>query len=286
MCWLRIATLLCLRVAPEDYARSVGNLDPYTPAEMAERVQEGGIAKARLDAGKTVVLGVLAGAFIGLGGLFSTVVGTESGFGYGPTRLAMGFAFSLGLVLVLVGGAELFTGNTLIVIAWVNGRVSTRALLRNWTLVYLGNLIGAVATAFGVYVSGVGKLDAGRVAKTAIRIAEAKASLSWTEGFVRGIFGNALVCLAVWLCFSARSTTDKILSVVLPISAFVAVGFEHSIANMYSLPLGFWLDAGSHFAPGWSGIFRNWIAVTLGNVVGGGGMVGFVYWFIYLRRKP
>ena len=244
------------------------------------------MAKAALDLPRTLALAVLAGAFIGLGAMVSTVTMTESSLGYGPSRLLAGLAFSLGLVLVLVGGAELFTGNALIVMAWAERRVKTDALLRNWTIVYAGNFIGASATAVGVYLSGIHDLGNGKVALTALAIASAKVSLGFEEAFFRGVFCNALVCLAVWLGFGARSTTDKILCIVFPITAFVAAGFEHSIANMYFVPMGMLLQGEAGGALTWSRfLLGNLLPVTLGNVVGGSLMVGLAYWFIYLRKR-
>ena len=262
------------------------DVDPYTPAEMAGRVEAGGVAKASLDAPRMFALAILAGAFIGLGAAVSTVASTDTGLGYGPTRLIAGLAFSLGLVLVMVGGAELFTGNNLIVIAWADRRVTTLALLRSWGIVYVGNFVGAIATAYGVYLSGIHKLAGGKVGEVAVSIARAKVSLSFSEAFARGVFCNALVCLAVWLAFSARTTTDKILCIVFPITAFVAAGFEHSIANMYFVPLGMLLGDAAADSNAWSGfLLGNLLPVTLGNVAGGSLMVGLAYWFIYLRRR-
>ncbi len=258
-------------------------MDPYTPVEMAHRVEAGGVAKSSLPLGPAFVLAVLAGAFVGLGALLATIAGTDTGLGYGPTRLLAGAAFSLGLVLVVVGGAELFTGNALLVMAWAEGKVGTHAVLRNWLVAYLGNFVGALATAYGVYRSGVMGLGSGRVAATAVGLAQAKAALGWEQAFLRGVFCNALVCLAVWLGFSARTTTDRILCIVFPITAFVAAGFEHSIANMYFLPLGHWLGGGAGTAFG--DCLRNLLAVTLGNLMGGSLLVGACYWFIYLRKR-
>lgn len=259
--------------------------DPCSPAEMASRVEAGGVAKAALDAPRTLVLSVLAGAFIGLGALASTVASTEAGLGYGPTRVLSGVAFSLGLVLVVVAGAELFTGNNLLVMAWAERRVTTSAVLRNWALVYAGNFAGAVATALGVHLSGVHALGGGGVARTALAIASVKLELDPSEAFFRGVFCNALVCLAVWLAFSARTTTDKMLAVVFPVTAFVAAGFEHSIANMYFVPLGLLLGGQATDPTAWARFLgMNLLPVTLGNVVGGSLMVGLVYWFVYLRR--
>jgi formate/nitrite transporter len=266
--------------------KPLGTFDPYTPAEMAARVEAGGVVKAALDLPRTLVLAVLAGAFIGLGAMVSTVAASGSALGYGPSRLLAGLAFSLGLVLVLVGGAELFTGNALIVMAWAEKRVTSEALLRNWAIVYAGNFLGAAATAVGVYLSGIHALGNGKVAETALAIASAKVSLDFGEAFFRGVFGNALVCLAVWLGFSARSNTDKILGTVFPITAFVAAGFEHSIANMYFVPMGMLLSDGASSEVTWSGfLVGNLLPVTLGNVAGGSVMVGLAYWFIYLRKR-
>jgi formate transporter len=185
------------------------------------------------------------------------------------------------LVLVIVGGAELFTGNALIVMAWASRRISLLALLRNWTLVYAGNLAGALAMVALVYLSGSLELDGGAVAQTAAAIAKAKLSLPVAEAFFRGVLCNALVCLAVWLCFSARDVAGKILALVGPICAFVALGFEHSVANMYLIPIG--MLAGAGFDPG--GFARNLFWVTLGNIAGGAGGVAMAYWTIYLRPK-
>lgn len=279
-------------MANSDLNRS---FDPYTPAEIAQKAEQVGVAKAQLDPGSTLMLGILAGAFIGLGAMFSTVVATETKLGYGVTRLLVGLAFSLGLILVVVGGAELFTGNNLIVMAWAHGKVSMGALLRNWAMVYAGNFIGAVATAYGVYWSGIWSLNDHKVGAAALTVAAAKCNLTWLEAFMRGVFCNALVCLAVWLAFSARNTTDKIAAVVFPVTAFVAAGFEHSIANMYFIPMGLLLrDHGEVIAALRNVpldhltlsafLLKNLLPVTLGNIGGGAVMVGLVYWFVYLRR--
>jgi len=253
-------------------------VDAYAPAEVAGRVEAAGMVKAALPADKLLVLAILAGAFIGFGAAFYTVAVSDPGLGFGPTRLLGGLAFSLGLVLVVVAGAELFTGNALIVMAWADRRVTTGALARNWVLSFVGNAAGAVGLAVAVWLTGL--LVAGPAHDTAVRIAEAKMALPFVEAFVRGILCNVLVCLAVWLCFAARSVTDKILAIVFPITAFVALGFEHSIANLYLLPVG--LLAGAE--GGVAGLVGNLVPVTLGNIVGGAGGVAAVYWVIYLRK--
>jgi formate/nitrite transporter len=236
------------------------------------------VAKASLPAGKILVLAILAGAFIGFGGALYTVAVSESTMGFGPTRLLGGAAFSLGLVLVIVAGAELFTGNAMIVMAWADRKVTTGALLRNWGYALLGNAIGAVGLALAVGLAGT--FDAGPARGTAIRIAETKLSLPPLEAFFRGVLCNVLVCLAVWLCFAARSVTDKVLAIVFPITAFVALGFEHSIANLYLIPIGLLLGAKGDLG----GVVANLVPVTLGNVVGGGGGVAAAYWAMYLRK--
>jgi len=275
------------------------SMDAYTPPEMARRVETAGVAKANLDAATMFALAVLAGAFIALGANVATVAFTENGLGYGVSRLLGGFVFSLGLILVIVGGAELFTGNNLIVMAWASGLVPTSRLLRNWAIVYLGNFVGALGTAAGVYLSRQWTFDAYHVGAAALNIAHAKVQYDFLSAFALGALCNALVCLAVWLCFSARTTTDKIVAIVPPITAFVAAGFEHSVANMYFIPLGLWLRdhprvievAGHSLEPlaelTWRGFFvSNLLPVTLGNVLGGTIMVAAVYWFVYLRGSP
>ena len=227
------------------------------------------------------MLAVLAGAFIALGALFFTIVVTDSGLGFGVTRLIGGMAFCLGLVLVLVAGAELFTGNNLLAMAWASGLIGSRAVLRNWLLVYAGNVIGSLGTVLLVLWGHIAALDGGAVGATAIRVASAKATLSLGEGFARGVLCNALVCLAVWLAMGGRSVADKMLAVLFPITAFVAIGFEHSIANWFFLPFGLVLD--TQGAVPIAGVARNLLAVTACNIVGGTLLVAGVYWVAYLR---
>ena len=273
------------------------SLDAFPPAEMAEKMENVGVKKAGMDFWSTFALAILAGSFIGLGAQFYTLVITESGLGFGLQRLVGGLVFSLGLILVVVAGAELFTGNNLIVIAWVSGKLTLGQMMRNWLIVYLGNLVGSLGMAMLVYLSGQWAFADHRVGVTALNLAQAKVNLSFTEGLVRGILCNLLVCLAVWLCMSARSVTDKILAIVFPITAFVASGFEHSIANMYFVPMGLLVKgnpqvlaaAGKTMADlanlNVQGFARNLVSVTTGNIFGGGFMVAAVYWFIYLRPQ-
>jgi formate transporter len=199
---------------------------------------------------------------------------------FGPERLLGGIAFSLGLILVVVGGAELFTGNNLIVMAWADGKIKTIQLLRNWFFVYLGNFVGALATALIVSWSGIFELGGGNVGETAVRIADYKVNIPNDQAFFRGVLCNVLVCLAIWLCFAAHTVTSKILAIVFPISAFVALGFEHSIANMYLIPAGM-LAGAAHVSV--FGFFENLLFVTLGNIVGGSMLVAIVYWLAYIK---
>jgi len=267
--------------------------DALMPPEMAAKAEALGVKKAGLDAMAMFALAVLAGAFISMGAVFSTTVMADPDLSFGWQRLLGGLVFSVGLVLVVVGGAELFTGNTLIIMAWAGRRVSTGALLRNWGVVYAGNYIGALATAVLVFLAGHYLLGNGAVGRYVARLAEAKCEADFLSLFARGVLGNAMVCIAVWLSFSARSTTDRVLSVVPPITMFVAAGFEHCVANMYYIPMGLLIKhfAAEEIAAGplanltVANFGYNLAAVTIGNIVGGALLVGIVYWFIYLRPR-
>ena len=273
-------------------------LDALLPPEMARRAEEIGAAKVAMDRGRLVALAVLAGAFIAFGAIFSTVALAGAGEApWGATRVLAGVVFSVGLILVVVGGAELFTGNNLIVMAWAGVRVDTLALLGNWAVVYAGNFAGGLGVALAAGGARLHEAGGGAVGATALGIAAAKLELGFLQAVLLGILGNVLVCLAVWLAYSARSTTDRVLAVVPPIAAFVAAGFEHSVANMYFVPFALFLaalDPGFVAARGvdahaltWAGFLaRNLIPVTLGNVLGGALLVGGVYWFVYLRPRP
>lgn len=249
---------------------------------MARFVSSVGVRKANLPILQLWMLGLLAGAFIAFGAMLFTLVMTGNDLGFGLMRWIGGIAFSLGLVLVIVGGAELFTGNNLIVMAWAERKITTRQLLRNWSVVYVANLVGALASVMLVWYSGTLNMSAGAVSHTAAAIASAKIELGFLEAFVRGILCNTLVCLAVWLCFSAHDVSGKILSIIYPISAFVALGFEHSIANMYLIPIGMLAGGGEIDVLKFS---SSLFSVTLGNIVGGSVFVALVYWIVYLRGE-
>ena len=266
--------------------------DAYSPPEIARRVSEVGAAKARLPLLTTGMLGILAGAFIAIGSLYYTLVASDATLSFATSRVLGGVVFSVGLVLVVVAGGELFTGNNLLAMAWADGVVSTRELARNWIVALGANALGAFGIALLVTATSYPQLNAGAVAQTAVKIAAAKASMSFSDAFFAGVLCNVLVCMAVWLALAGRTVVDKIVAVVLPVSAFVAAGFEHSVANMYFIPLGIFLrdavDVSAILGAerlDWMGYGRNLVPVLLGNVAGGSGLVALVYHFIYRRSR-
>lgn len=275
--------------------------DAYSPKEIASRVETIGVGKANLDLLTKFTLAMLAGVFIAFGAILFTFVVHDSKLSFGLTQLIGGISFCLGLILVIVAGAELFTGNNLLIMAFISKKITLKQLARNWTVVYFGNFIGALSMVLWIYLSRQWAANNNLVGAKALLIANAKVGLSFWVAFSRGVLCNALVCLAVWLCMGCRSTADKILSILFPITAFVALGFEHSVANMYFIPMGLLLknntlvlEAAATMAGkvndfsnlSVSGLLmNNLLPVTLGNIIGGGVLVGIVYWFIYLRHK-
>ena len=261
--------------------------DAYAPKEIAERVENIGVAKARLPLLSQVALGVLAGGFIGLGALYFNLVTSDTALSFAVSRILGGLVFSLGLILVVIAGAELFTGNNLLVMAWASHRITTQELLRNWLVIYFANFAGALGLVGLVYLSNHWQMNDAAVGIQAVKIAAAKVTLPFWEAFFKGVLCNILVCLAVWLALASRSIVDKIAAIVFPISAFVAAGFEHSVANMYFIPLGILLKervpAGAVEQLNWNGLWINLLPVTLGNIAGGAGLVALVYYFIYMR---
>lgn len=257
--------------------------DAFAPAEIAKKVANVGVTKARLPFLQTAMLGVLAGAFIGLGALLYTLVLADPALSFAVQRMLGGLVFCLGLLLVVVAGAELFTGNNLLAMAWAENRISTAELLRNWGIVCVANLAGAVGLAVLVWLSGHGAMNGGAVAETAVRIATAKTALPVGEAFVRGVLCNVLVCMAVWMALAGRSVVDKAVAIVFPITGFVAAGFEHSVANMYFIPLGMLLAPPGAEGLGMTGFLHNLVPVIAGNLVGGSVLVALVYWVIYVR---
>lgn len=292
------------------------NLDLILPPAMADKAEDLGVKKADMNVVNMFILAILAGAFIGMGAIFATTVSAGSmaistpvadmafktSLPYGITRLLAGLVFTVGLILVIVGGAELFTGNNLIIMAFMSGKVSLKKLLNNWIVVWTGNLVGSMGTAAIVFLGKQYTFGGNAIGLTALATANSKCSLSFVQAVALGVMCNALVCLAVWMCYSARTTTDRILAIILPIACFVAAGFEHSVANMYFIPMGLFikyfdpstyasivtnLNGGVEFANlTWGNFFAsNLLPVTIGNIIGGAVLVGAVYWFIYLRKN-
>ena len=263
-------------------------LDAYAPREIAARVEAACVAKAGTPLLSLAMLGVLAGAFIGLGSLFAVIVFSDASLGFAAQRVLGGVVFSLGLVMVVITGAELFTGNNLLVMAWADRRLTSTEVLRNWLVVYLSNAVGAMGLVLIVYWSGHAEMNGGAIGLQYVKIAAAKTSLSFAEAFFKGVLCNLLMCLAMWLAMAGRSVTDRIVAIILPVSAFVAAGFEHSVTNMYLIPLGILLRGNApQAAEGlhWSGLGANLLPVTLGNIAGGSVLVALVYFLIYRRGK-
>lgn len=263
--------------------------DAYAPAQIAQRIESVGVTKACLPTLPLLMLGMLAGAFIGLGAMLFVLVKSDATLGFAASAIGGGLVFSLGLLLVVVAGAELFTGNNLLAMAWADGRISSAEVLRNWVLVCLANFVGAAGLALLVYASGHTDLNGGAIGQTVVKIALAKQELSPVQAFFRGVLCNVLVCMAVWMAMAGRSVVDKAVAVVPPIMAFVAAGFEHSIANMYLMPLAMLLQ---HFGPlgatvpvTWGGMLGNLLPVIAGNLVGGSVLVGLTYYVIYGRQR-
>ncbi len=276
-------------------------IDAYAPAQMARRVEKAGVTKGNMDFISMLTLAVLAGSFIAFGAVLYTFVIHDSTLSLGLTKLLGGLVFCLGLILVIVAGAELFTGNNLLMMAYVSRKITLEQLLRNWGIVFLGNFIGSLGVVILIYLSGEWLTANGAVAAKALAIANGKVNLSFMTALSRGILCNILVCLAVWLCFSGRSVTDKILAILFPITAFVALGFEHSVANMYFIAAGLFIKQDAHLLAAaqsvlgslpdlsnlnlYGFLIRNLLPVTIGNIIGGGLFVGAAYWFIYMRRS-
>jgi formate transporter len=284
--------------ADEVSAPQVVTFDAILPASMAVRAEQSGVTRTATDPLIVFVLSILAGAFVAFGAIFATTVTAGGGLPYGVGRLLTGLVFSAGLVMVIIAGAELLTGNNLIVMAWASRKIKTRALLLNWLLSFTGNFVGAMATAVLMFYSTQYTFGDGAVGLVALNIANTKASLEFVPALILGILCNALVCLAVWMLFSARTNIDRIVTAIPPVAIFAAAGFEHCIANIYFIPMGLFIKAGAPDSfwkaigktatdfPGltWSNFLANLFPVTIGNIIGGSLMVGAVYWFVSLRK--
>lgn len=273
---------------PVSQQAPIFNLQAYSPAEIKQAVEKVGVKKANFPFLASFMLAIVAGGGIGFGAVYYTIVASDPTLSFATARVLGGFVFSLGLALVLVGGAELFTGNNLIIMAWASGKVSTLTMLRNWLIVWFGNLVGALGLIVLIFFSHHLDMNDGLIGLSVLNTAAAKIRPDALTLFFKGVLCNVLVCAAVWLAYAGRSVTDKIIAVILPISAFIAAGFEHCVANMYFLPLA-WLLVQTGHAPAtfdssvitFSGIVHNLVPVTLGNIVGGAGFVGATYWAIY-----
>ena len=268
--------------------QEIFGFDAFSPKEIAERVENVGVVKARLPLLSMFMLGILAGAFIGLGAMCFVLVQSETGLGFVAGRFIGGLVFSLGLILVVIAGAELFTGNNLLVMAWADDKLRFSEVLRNWIVVASANFIGAAGIALLVYFSGHPDMNGGAVGVSYVKIAALKCNLSFQQCFFSGMLCNVFVCLAVWMAQAGRSVVDKVVVIIFPITAFVACGFEHSIANMFLIPMGFLLKEANLLVPGaesinFAGFIKNLVPVILGNLAGGSLFVSFFYYMIYGR---
>ena len=262
------------------------------PAAIEAKTEAAGVTKANLPVSKAFVLAMFAGAFIAFGGLFFTVFLSDSTLGWGAQRVVGGLCFCLGLVLVLVCGAELFTGNSLMVCAFKSKKITLVQMLKAWVVVWVGNFVGALFIVFLVYMAGIYKLNGDAVANSMVSVAAGKVTIDWVTIFFRGILCNIFVCLAVWIGTAGETVVDKVVGILLPIAAFVACGFEHCVANMYFLPMGAVMHACGYGAEvagadalNAAGIAFNLSAATLGNIVGGAVLVALGYWFIFAKKS-
>jgi formate transporter len=277
----------------------INQFDALLPPQMAERAAEAGVGKATKDPMKSFLLAITAGLHIGIAFIFYTTITTGAGdLPWGLTRFLGGLAFSLGLVLVIITGGELFTSSVLTLVARASGKITWRALFKNWMLVYVGNMLGALFLVGIMLTAKQYMFDGGQVGLNTMHIAQHKLHHDFWQAVALGIMCNVLVCVAVWMTFSGRTLTDKIIVMVLPVAMFVSAGFEHCIANMFQVPMAigiknlaspeFWQAIGStpaEFADLnlMTFIVNNLIPVTLGNIIGGGVFVGMLYWLIFLR---
>ena len=278
---------------------NLNQFDSLLPPQMAERAADIGVGKATKDPIKSLLLAISAGIHIGIAFVFYTIVTTGAGdLPWGITRLLGGLAFSLGLILVVVTGGELFTSSVLTLVARASGKISWYTLMKNWATVYIGNLIGALLLVACMLLTKQYMFDHGQVGLNAMAISQHKMLHDFIQAVALGIMCNVLVCIAVWMTFSGRTLTDKIAVMILPVAMFVSAGFEHCIANMFQVPLAigiktfapaeFWTMTGANPADYvdlnmMDFLMNNLLPVTLGNIIGGGIFVGMWYWLIYLR---
>lgn len=265
-------------------------LDCYSPPQIQANVEKLGVKKATMPFLPSFMLSVVAGGSIGLGAMYFIIMLADPGLTFALQRMLGGVAFSLGLLLVMVGGAELFTGNNLIVMAWANKQISTAAVVRNWVTVWFGNLVGSLGLVALLYLAHIYAMNNGEFGTALLKVAIGKVTPDGLTIFVKGILCNILVCLAVWLAYAGRTVVDKVAAILLPVSAFVAAGFEHCVANQFFLPMALLLKATDHVPAGLDvsmitvpSVLHNLLFATLGNIVGGSVFVGAVYWVIYRK---
>lgn len=270
---------------------SLPKSDHLTPAETAAKAEDLGVSKSALPLGQSFALSIMAGAFISMGAMFFLLAVSDAALPFAAQRVLGGVLFSLGLLLVVVCGAELFTGNTLMVMTAASKRIRWSAVWKNWVVVFIGNFVGSLVMVGVVYLAGFASMNDGAVGQTIVSVAAGKMTPSWITLFAKGIMCNFLVCLAVWIAYASKTVADKMLGIMLPIAAFVACGFEHCVANMFFLPFGI-LMATLGVAPSgldpasvsWAGAAYNWSATVPGNIVGGAVFVGMMYWIAYRKR--
>jgi formate transporter len=271
-------------------------VDCRTPATIADGMSRTiCVQKVNASVLKLTVLGILAGAYIGFGASLATLIGHDAAkyLGLGLSKFITGAVFSVGLMLVVIAGAELFTGNNLMLMSVLDKRASFWKMVYKWIIVFAANFLGSILVAYLYYQTNLWKMGDMNVGLAAIKIANAKVNLTFAEALTRGILCNWLVCLAVWMAFASREVIGKIFAIFFPIMAFVALGFEHSIANMYFIPMGIFLKTSGAFAAAgidlaglsWSSfVVRNLIPVTIGNIIGGAIFVGLLYWIVYVKN--
>jgi len=272
----------------------VGTFDVLKPDEIEQAIEAAGIKKTGMPPGKMIILGILAGVFIGIGGLMLGLVLSETELPFIVARILGGVSFCVGLLLVVAAGAELFTGNNLIIMAVLSRKVTWKAYAKNLTIILLCNFIGALIAVAILFLADVGSINGGATADAFIKLAAAKVSIPPLTLFFKAVFCNFMVCLAIWLATAGRSLFDKLIGILFPITTFIVAGGEHSIANMFLIPMGFIqayagnatselaIAAGEAISIG--GIFYNFGLAILGNLVGGAVMVGVVYWFAFHKK--
>lgn len=279
-------------MTPEELRSVMPKAEALAPAEIQAKAEALGVTKTKMSFRTSFMLSIMAGAFISLGAMYFSLVVGDPDLPFAAQRVLGGMLFSMGLTLVVVCGAELFTGNTMIVMTAMSGDISWGAVLKNWIIVFIGNLVGALIIVGVVYLAHFQDMNGGIVGTTLVSVASGKMTPDWLTLFAKGIMCNFLVCLAVWIAYAGKSVVDKMLGVLLPISAFVACGFEHCVANMFFLPMGILLAATGVAPAGLdpstvdlAGALWNWSATVPGNIVGGALFVAVAYWVAFHKKE-